>query len=430
MARRRPLREDDEDIEIDNEIEIDDDDDEIVDDVDLVKDDDIDIGDNTDIDVDDDEDIESNDEDEISDEDSMTLDDAVSEILKKENNVEDTPITERRIRRAGNFAERARRIGRGLRESRARRLRENVMNIDQVVSKVIGERKTRNTGFTERARRIGRSIRENREQKTAMRECNKRLNEKVARLEAKLCRCAEEKDNEVKAITESMKRQVAREVAKQVKTLSERATSYVDYVAEQYTKNRQDVIKESSKVLLAEGVLNSVKKLFETYGFSLKEGDRVLKDELRKTKSELKEAYEKLGNVLDSKQELNNRFNQLSCKVAFDQLTEGLSEIDKNRISRLVRGDSCDVKEYRSKVKTLVENLQTENTPIRRRKTIVSDRAVPKVLSESVRETRRDGLRTRRQALTESRKLGSRRDSEKTQFPEIDALAKAIEKLS
>ncbi len=278
-----------------------------------------------------------------------------------------------------------------------------LLTLDQVVKKALGESKgSLKEGKLLTLDQVIKSVLhesdddEDDDDEDDLEKVNEKLLDRISDLERELEQCRAEKDG----IESEKDDEVESQVECQVEELTNRVSAYADFVAEQYVTKNEKLIEESSKVLLAEGVLKTVRGLFEAYGFSLKDGDSILRDELESSKQSLQEAYDKLSDALDQKQVLANKVESLEKKLAFNALTESLSQSEKQRVMNMIEGENCNLETFKKKVSTLIENL---NTPaFRRSHTIVTDSQV--------------------QTLNEERQRG-------VEDPTVSALAEAMERL-
>lgn len=219
------------------------------------------------------------------------------------------------------------------------------------------------------------------------------LNEELAKTKAtltekeeansRLVESLQELTEKHRTLEESMEKEIASKVAEYSNELSERLSTYADFVAEQYVSSHEEAIVEESKTLVSEGILESIKNVFAKYGFEPVEHLTCVNEQLEETKKELSETYDRLTEALESKQELMEKLENKVKESIFEEHTKGLTELNKNKVRDLLENANYDVSEFENKVTSLVESFKSvENATVNESisNTIVSD-SVP--LNES-----------------------------------------------
>jgi DNA repair exonuclease SbcCD ATPase subunit len=150
----------------------------------------------------------------------------------------------------------------------------------------------------------------------------------------------------------------------EVKDMREKLAAYTDYVAEQFVNEHRDMIVNESKVWMAEGIMESVRNLFAEYGIGAEEADQCYESKIAKLTKERDEAYEQLAEAVEAKFDAERKLEESARKDAFDELTASCTEIDRQRIAKLMEDDSSSLDQYREKVKTLAESMVTSVKPV------------------------------------------------------------------
>lgn len=186
------------------------------------------------------------------------------------------------------------------------------------------------------------------------------LIEEKEELEQKLDESAHMHEDKIAALEEQMESRAAELCAEKVGELRDRLAGYADYVAEKYVTDNTDSIVEQTKVTVADGILESIRDVFAHYGVGATEAAEGLQQQIDKLTAERDQAYENLAEAVEAKFELERQLTEQNKNIAFDRLTESLTDLDRNRIKTLVENDGSDLETFKSRVKTLVESFTVE----------------------------------------------------------------------
>lgn len=183
------------------------------------------------------------------------------------------------------------------------------------------------------------------------------LVEEKTTLEQKLTDAEAAHEAEKEKLHEAMEASAADLAVEKVAELREKLASYADYVAEQYVANHNDEIVSESKVWLADGILESVRNLFAQYGIGAEEADESYANQITKLTEERDTAYAELAEAIEAKFDLEKQLTESKKAEAFEDLTEGLTDIDRERVKSLMEGDSSNIETFKARVKTLAESF-------------------------------------------------------------------------
>lgn len=164
----------------------------------------------------------------------------------------------------------------------------------------------------------------------------------------------------ITALEEQIESRAAELCAEKVGELRDRLAGYADYVAEKYVTDNTDSIVEQTKVTVADGILESIRDVFARYGVGATEAAEGLQQQIDKLTAERDQAYENLAEAVEAKFDLERQLTEQNKNIAFDRLTESLTDLDRNRIKTLVENDGSDLETFKSRVKTLVESFTVE----------------------------------------------------------------------
>jgi len=141
--------------------------------------------------------------------------------------------------------------------------------------------------------------------------------------------------------------------------LVEKVDSYLDYVAEQWMEQNEVAIEASIKIEVAESLLNSLKGLVESHNLEInhEEIDRVAEVEAR-----LAEQEEKYNSKVEELIAIREEKETLEREVAFNQIAEGLTDTQADKLSVLAEGISFDdAQKYVEKLSAIKEAYFTES---------------------------------------------------------------------
>ena len=165
---------------------------------------------------------------------------------------------------------------------------------------------------------------------------------------------------EKEQLEEQVESRAAELCAEKVGELRDRLAGYADYVAEKYVTDNTDSIVEQTKVTVADGILESIRDVLAHYGVGATEAAEGLQQQIDKLTAERDQAYENLAEAVEAKFDLERQLTEQNKNIAFDHLTESLTDLDRNRIKTLVENDGSDLETFKSRVKTLAESFAVE----------------------------------------------------------------------
>lgn len=165
------------------------------------------------------------------------------------------------------------------------------------------------------------------------------------------------------AVRSELEEQFEKDLAEGIETataeLVEKVDSYLDYVAEQWMEQNEVAIEASIKIEVAESLLNSLKGLVESHNLEInqEEIDRVAEVEAR-----LAEQEEKYNAKVEELLAIREEKETLEREVAFNQIAEGLTDTQADKLSVLAEGITFDdAQEYVEKLSAIKEAYFTES---------------------------------------------------------------------
>lgn len=178
----------------------------------------------------------------------------------------------------------------------------------------------------------------------------------------KIAKNVEECDKKVQEVEESLDDRAAQLSVEKVEALRDRLAGYADYVAEQYVAENHDEIVTESKSMIAEGILDTIRECLASYGLGVEEGHQAYEHKIRNLMNERDQAYANLAEAVEAKFDAERELAEHLKSEAFDEITEGLTSLDRERIKNLLAEDTSDVETYKSRVKTLAESFAHTTT--------------------------------------------------------------------
>jgi hypothetical protein len=153
--------------------------------------------------------------------------------------------------------------------------------------------------------------------------------------------------------------QLVEEVAAVKTELTERADSYLEYVAQEWLEENQLAIEHGLKTEMTESFLSGMKGLFEEHYVSIPEEKY---DVIESMVDKLDEMESKLNEQIDKNVALNKRLAESTADVIFAEVAEGLAVTQKEKLASLAENVEFDSEEtYREKLVTLKNSYFSEN---------------------------------------------------------------------
>ena len=168
-----------------------------------------------------------------------------------------------------------------------------------------------------------------------------------AAIKAKL---AEEYDNHV----EHFAKQTEEKLAASKAELNEEVNGTVNYAVNQWIEENQIAIDRGIKNEITEDFIVGLKNLFEEHYISIPD-DKV--DAVESMAESIREMEERLDEQVKANVKLQNRLNESAKTVILKQVSEGLAETQKDKLSALAEGvEFKSEEEYSKKLNTIKES--------------------------------------------------------------------------
>ena len=144
-----------------------------------------------------------------------------------------------------------------------------------------------------------------------------------------------EVNKRVKAATKRLQEEKELEVAAAKAELEEQADQYLTYAVNEWAEKNRVALRHSVKVDIMESFIGGIRKLFLEHNFNIPEGDIAKVDEQAEEISTLKA---KLAESVKGAAKVEQALDEAQRKIAFAELTEGMSTLDKEKMRELVEG--------------------------------------------------------------------------------------------
>lgn len=130
---------------------------------------------------------------------------------------------------------------------------------------------------------------------------------------------------------------------------------YLSYTAEEFVTENKVEIAQTIEGTVASKFMAEMFELASKYNLNIPETDLDLVEHLN---SKVEELQAQLNESLESNIDTKNKLVQYETEKAFDALTEGMTTLQKTRVSQLAENlDYSDLTDYQSKVSILVETV-------------------------------------------------------------------------
>ena len=161
-------------------------------------------------------------------------------------------------------------------------------------------------------------------------------------------------------LTASYEEKLVEEVATVKSELSERIDSYLEYVAEEWMVENQLAVENGLKTEMTESFITGMKSLFEEHYVTIPEEKY---DVIESMVDKLDEMEGKLNEQIEKNVALNRRLAESAADVIFAEVTEGLAQTQKDKLTSLIENVEFDSEDaYREKLVTLRESYFPSNT--------------------------------------------------------------------
>lgn len=178
-------------------------------------------------------------------------------------------------------------------------------------------------------------------------------------------------------LTKSLDEALEEAVTEKLDTISENVDKYLDYVVSEWMSENEIAIESGIKVEMAESLMSGLKNLFVEHNVTVSEESVDVVSNLEGQVSELEG---KANDLVNENIELQKEIQTFKAEQKFDELAEGLSE---NQVERLkVLSEKLDIED----LEAYAENLQVIKESFFSDKPIVENKDVQEENDEIILE--------------------------------------------
>ena len=161
-------------------------------------------------------------------------------------------------------------------------------------------------------------------------------------------------EEEIQKIEEAYAQTLEEQIASIQEELSSNVDDYLNYVVEQWMSENEVAVEAGLRTELTEDFISGLKSLFEEHYIDIPEEKVSVVEELGDKVSELEA---KLNEEIERNVSLNKMLNESRKVEILNQMVEGLTATQADKLKTLAEGVSFDnVDEYANKVATLRES--------------------------------------------------------------------------
>jgi hypothetical protein len=140
-----------------------------------------------------------------------------------------------------------------------------------------------------------------------------------------------------------------------VQGIVENLDKYLDYVVEQWMEENELAIEAGIKVEMAESLMSGLKTLFEDHNVDVSEETLDVVADLEKEVADLKESS---NDLVNANIELQTKIDEYHAEKVFDDIVEGLTDIEVERFKVLAGNlNKKDLEEYTENLKVIKESF-------------------------------------------------------------------------
>ena len=159
----------------------------------------------------------------------------------------------------------------------------------------------------------------------------------------------------VAKLEEDSDRQLQEAVEEGINSIIENLDSYLDYVVQEWMTENELAIETGIKVEMAESLMDGLKELFTEHNIEVNEETVAVVTQLEEQVAELQT---QANEAINTNIELGKEINSLKASKVFDEISEGLTVSQKERLKTLSEKlDDEDLESYKGDLNTLRESF-------------------------------------------------------------------------
>lgn len=171
----------------------------------------------------------------------------------------------------------------------------------------------------------------------------------------------EEFETTVAAIEEEFEAKLQEQTSTMFEDISEKLDQYLEYTINEWLEENKLAVENSLRAEIAEDFIQGLHGLFAEHYIRVPEEQIDLVAEM---KTELEEVKSKLNETIDEKIELQSIINEATREATLDEMSEGLSAIQSEKLRTLAEGiEFNDAETFSKKLSILKENVSAKKAP-------------------------------------------------------------------
>lgn len=161
-----------------------------------------------------------------------------------------------------------------------------------------------------------------------------------------------ETDKRVSEIKAKLEEEMKSAIDAKEAELKEEADAYLSYVVEEWASKNEVALKQQVKLDIMESFIGGLRNLFLEHNFNIPEEQTSMVDELMEKVAALEEDVKALArkNVV-----ISEELDQARRQLAFKKITEGMTELDVEKLKGLVESKKFETAEEFEKGVTLIK---------------------------------------------------------------------------
>ena len=161
-----------------------------------------------------------------------------------------------------------------------------------------------------------------------------------------------ETDKRVSEIKAKLEEEMKAAIDAKEAELKEEADAYLSYVVEEWASKNEVALKQQVKLDIMESFIGGLRNLFLEHNFNIPEEQTSMVDELMEKVAALEEDVKALArkNVA-----ISEELDQAQRQLAFKKITEGMTELDVEKLKGLVESKKFETAEEFEKGVTLIK---------------------------------------------------------------------------
>ncbi len=186
-----------------------------------------------------------------------------------------------------------------------------------------------------------------------------------------------ETDKRVSEIKAKLEEEMKSAIDAKEAELKEEADAYLSYVVEEWASKNEVALKQQVKLDIMESFIGGLRDLFLEHNFNIPEEQTSMVDELMEKVAALEEDVKALArkNVV-----ISEELDQARRQLAFKKITEGMTELDVEKLKGLVESKKFETAEEFEKGVTLIKEAYFKNDAS------VSEEQKEEIISEQKQE--------------------------------------------